>query len=556
MRSSCALGLSAAAAAFAGGAFAPAGAVAAETRSASFTTTGQSEFNVPAGVTGVEVALIGGHGGLGNVSNGAQAPGGDGASAVAVLSVSPGELLFVEVAGAGGSSEEAGRGGYGGGGKAGGHGGGGGGASDVRTIEDLPSSRLVVAAGGGGGGGNGGETANPSAAIAAGSGGEGGQSGQNGTAAGAHARGGEAGKAGNSGGAAGENSSETAATPGQLALGGQGGTQFAGGGGGGGGGLFGGGGGGGGIAFAESVSPFSVFSAGGGGGGGGSSGVPAGVTRAVLTSSGSTTQPPSVTFTWTAPPPAAVTTAPVSLTGTSATLTGTVNADGSVVSGCQFTLSPAPPSGATIPCPQQIGAGSTPVAVLAPVSGLSPATTYTFVLVATSAQGTNSGSPVAFTTAGAPASAAAGGGAGAGSTLTVADLKLSTARFRRGARRATIAKSKTKGLPAATTISFLLSRAATVTLSFEESHAGMLLGRKCVAVSRSRRNGRNCARYTTVSRSLTLAAPTGMDRITFDGVLDGASRLALGSYRLSLTATGPLGRATAAQRPTFTLLGP
>lgn len=553
MRSSCALGLSAAVAAFAGVGFAPAGAVAAETRSASFTSAGQSRFIVPAGVTSVEVTLIGGHGGLGNVSNGAQALGGAGASAVATLSVSPGELLFVEVAGAGGSSEEAGRGGYGGGGKAGGHGGGGGGASDVRTVEDLPSSRLVVAAGGGGGGGNGGETATPSAAIPAGSGGEGGQSGQNGTAAGAHARGGEGGKAGNSGGAAGEHSSETAATAGQLALGGQGGTQFAGGGGGGGGGLFGGGGGGGGIAFAESVSPFSVFTAGGGGGGGGSSGVPGGVTSAVLLSSGSTTQPPSVTFTWSAPPPAAVTAAPGSLTGTSATLTGTVNPDGSVVSGCQFTLSPAPPAGATIPCPQQIGAGSTPVAVSAPVSGLSPATTYTVVLIATSGQGTSSGPTVAFTT---PSAALASAAAGAGTALTVTDLKLSATRFRRGARRASIAKSKAKGLPAATTISFLLSRAATVTLSFEESKAGMLLGHKCVAASMSHRKGRSCTHYAAISRHVTLAAPTGIDRITFDGVLDGASRLAPGSYRLSLKATGPIGKAAAAQRPTFTLLGP
>lgn len=556
MRSSCALCLSAAAAAFAGGVFAPAGAVAAETRSTSLTMTGQSEFIVPAGVTSADVTLIGGHGGMGNVSNGAQAPGGAGMSAVAMLSVTPGELLFVEVAGAGGSSEEAGRGGYGGGGEAGGHGGGGGGASDVRTVAQLPSSRLVVAAGGGGGGGNGGETADPSAAIAAGSGGEGGQSGQNGTAAGAHAPGGKGGKAGNSGGAGGENLSETAATPGQLALGGQGGTQFAGGGGGGGGGLFGGGGGGGGIAFAESVSPYSVFSGAGGGGGGGSSGVPAGVTSAILMSSGSTTQPPSVTFTWTAPPPAAVTAAPGSLTGTSATLTGTVNADGSVVSGCQFTLSPAPPSGATIPCPQQIGAGSTPVAVSAPVSGLSPATTYTLVLVATSAQGTSSGSPVAFTTPGAPASAAPGAGAGARTTLTLTDLKLSSARFRRGARRASIAKSKARGLPATTTISFLLSGSATVTLSFEQSRAGMLRGHKCVAVSGTRHKGTGCTRYTTVPRHLTLAARSGIDRITFDGVLDGASRLAPGGYRLTLNAAGPLGRASAAQRPTFTLLGP
>ncbi|HTA32912.1 MAG TPA: hypothetical protein VK721_05755 [Solirubrobacteraceae bacterium] len=549
MRSSCALGLCAAAVAFAGAAFAPAGAVAGETRSASFTTTGQGEFIVPAGVDSVEATLIGGHGGLGNISNGAQAPGGAGASAVAMLSVSSGELLFVEVAGAGGSSEQAGRGGYGGGGKAGGHGGGGGGASDVRTDEDLPSSRLVVAAGGGGGGGNGGETANPSAAIAAGSGGEGGQSGQNGTAAGVHAHGGEGGKAGNSGGAAGENSSETAATPGQLALGGQGGTQFAGGGGGGGGGLFGGGGGGGGIAFAESVSPFSVFSGGGGGGGGGSSGVPAGVTSAVLVSSGSTTQPPSVTFTWTAPPPAAVTAAPGSLTGTSATLTGTVNPDGSVISGCQFTLSPAPPAGATIPCPQQIGAGSTPVAVSAPVGGLSPATTYTVTLTATSAQGSGTGTAVTFTTPSIGAPTDTGGHA----TLTVTGLRLSPTRFRRGRHPATVIKAKAP--PSATTISFALSEAASVTLSLEAVERGVLVGHKCTAVSKAHHRGRRCTRHARLSHGVTLTAPAGGDRISFDGILTGGMTLPAGTYRLTLTAVAGAARASAAQHPVFALLG-
>jgi hypothetical protein len=46
-----------------------------------------------------------------------------------------------------------------------------------------------------------------------------------------------------------------------------------------------------------------------------------------------------------------------------------------------------------------------------------------------------------------------------------------------------------------------------------------------------------------------------MNRISFDGVLDGGRRLSPGAYRLSLTASDAGARTTAAQRPTFTLLG-
>src|ERR1700679_3693694 len=70
---------------------------AAETRSASFTEAGEHQFVVPAGVTSVQVTLVGGSGGEGT----GFAPGGSGDTVTASLAVGPGETFYAEVAGNG-----------------------------------------------------------------------------------------------------------------------------------------------------------------------------------------------------------------------------------------------------------------------------------------------------------------------------------------------------------------------------------------------------------------------------------------------------------------------
>ena len=154
------------------GLFVPTAAHAA-TASQSFTTAGEHVFVVPPAVFSVSVMLVGGNGGAG--AHGAT--GGAGATEVATIAVTPGEKLYVEVAGDGGAGDQTGQSspGYNGGGAGGEQfailvtapsGGGGGGASDVRTVPACPAatpscpslgaslaSRLVVAGGGGGGGG-------------------------------------------------------------------------------------------------------------------------------------------------------------------------------------------------------------------------------------------------------------------------------------------------------------------------------------------------------------------------------------------------------------------
>jgi hypothetical protein len=281
---------------------APSSAASAQTASQSFSGAGEHEFVVPAGVTSLQVTLIGGNGGGGRFPGGAGGAPGQGATVMATVAVTPGETLYAEVAGNGESGSPEG----------GGKGGAGGGASDLRTCAlacggASSPTRLVVAAGGGGGGGEGGP-----AGVTGGPGGSADRSGTTGSIY-LTLQAGEGGKRGTTsgGGAGGARSYEcpalaTCSKPGVEASGGSGGGGSAGGGGGGGGGgIFGGGGGGGGEGF--ETKPGEWENAGGGGGGGGSSGVPAaGAGRVsgflqLLTALGAE---PSISISWTVPAPA------------------------------------------------------------------------------------------------------------------------------------------------------------------------------------------------------------------------------------------------------------
>jgi hypothetical protein len=135
-------------------------AAAAEPAAQTFAYTGgEQTYTVPAGVHSVSVQADGAPGASDTTGN----AGGSGGHASGVLSVSPGEQLYVEVGGSGSTSSGVpGSGGFNGGGDSGGAGGGGGGgASDVRTVscgmgcpgsQSSLDSRLLVGAGGGGGG--------------------------------------------------------------------------------------------------------------------------------------------------------------------------------------------------------------------------------------------------------------------------------------------------------------------------------------------------------------------------------------------------------------------
>jgi hypothetical protein len=243
-------------------------------------TGAEQAFTVPRGIGSVLVDAVGAAGGGGD----ANVPGGVGGTAGAPVSAMPGEVLYVEIGGAGTHA-----GGWnGGGGVTDGAGGGGGGASDVRTIScrsGCPGisasldSRLVVAAGGGGGGANAVPPGTSGAGGAAGSAGAnagngGGSGGAPGTLAGAGAGG--AGGIGDTGASSPNGATGVSGGLGQGGAGSGGASAgYLGYGGGGGGGYYGGGGGGSGPSAAQSVDPGHT---GGGGGGGGGSYAPGGTT--------------------------------------------------------------------------------------------------------------------------------------------------------------------------------------------------------------------------------------------------------------------------------------
>jgi Glycine rich protein len=228
-----------------------------------FESTGaEQSFTVPDGVTGVRVRAIG-EAGEDGTDFFSEAPGSGGLGGVVAgqLAVTPGEVLYVEVAAPyfnGGGEQSFG-------------GGRGGGASDVRTTslgaEGTLESRVLVAAGGGGGGGS----------WEAGQGGAGGDAGLFGSdgvfpegGSEGHSPGGAAGSLG-AGGKTCPFEGPWSGQDGSLGYGGYGGyggdadgNPYTGGGGGGGG-YFGGGGGAG-----QCYEGFTPDGAGGGGGGGSS----------------------------------------------------------------------------------------------------------------------------------------------------------------------------------------------------------------------------------------------------------------------------------------------
>ena len=171
-----------------------------------YNSVGTNTFTVPAGVTSIQLTVIGGGGGGGGNDRLAGSPGRAGARVSGTLAVSPGQPLTISVGsgGAGGTSDQGsapgGNGGINSLGYSGGRGsaagpvpisggGGGGGAASAVLVNGSPA---VIAAGGGGGGGGGNH--NPGQGVSPG-GTSGGIAGSAGTT-----KGGDGGGAGGGGG--------------------------------------------------------------------------------------------------------------------------------------------------------------------------------------------------------------------------------------------------------------------------------------------------------------------------------------------------------------------
>ncbi|MBM2817717.1 MAG: hypothetical protein HW401_307, partial [Parcubacteria group bacterium] len=352
-------------------------------------TGGVQQYLVPSGITNVEIKASGAQGqGLGGESS-------------AIVTVTPGETLYIHAGGQSSGKTGGWNGGSNGGSTSwGAYGGGGGGASDIRRGGTALANRIIVAGGGGGRGSNdaggsrmGGNGGNGGSAT----GGNGG-SGANdapvsgGGGGGAQASGGLAGMAGGGNGGATGN-------VGNSGNGGAGATGPSGasGGGGGGGGYYGGGGGG-----------SNYQSAGGGGGGSGyvtgartsmKSGVRSGEGQVTITyikpSSSSSSSSVSANHT-------ATTGLATKIASTTATLNGEVNPKGESVYYQFFYRKESESSEATKKTSYIFaGNGTSTVSVNAGITDLSSGTKYVYRLYAYSyaTQKTVNGELKSFTTA-------------------------------------------------------------------------------------------------------------------------------------------------------------
>jgi subtilisin family serine protease len=97
-------------------------------------------------------------------------------------------------------------------------------------------------------------------------------------------------------------------------------------------------------------------------------------------------------------PPAATTLPATGLAQTGATLKGTVNPNGALVTNCHFEYGISMSYGSSAPCSPSPGSGTSAVPVSASIGGLTANTRYHFRLAATNAKGTNNGADLTLTT--------------------------------------------------------------------------------------------------------------------------------------------------------------
>jgi len=130
-------------------------------------------------------------------------------------------------------------------------------------------------------------------------------------------------------------------------------------------------------------------------------------------------QPPNEFTTTESKPPAVVTLAASEVAQTTATLNATVNPEDETVSDCHFEYGTTETYGSSIPCSKLPGSGTSPVAVSAALTELSPHTIYHYRISATNPTGTSHGSDAKFETTAFPPTVVTGSASSIGENSAV-----------------------------------------------------------------------------------------------------------------------------------------
>ena len=181
---------------------------------------------------------------------------------------------------------------------------------------------------------------------------------------------------------------------------------------------------------------------------------------------------------------------------------------------------------------QTTGAGVSPEAVAATVTGLVSGTTYHFRLVATNADGTTAGADRTFVALGPPDTTRP-------RFLSAALRPTVFAVNRRGRAEVPVAAVK-RG----TTFRYRLSEDARVVFTIQRALPGRKVGGRCRRPTARNRSRPRCTRYVRVRGGrFAAAAHAGANRKRFSGRI-GRRALKPGRYRASLVATDAAGNAS------------
>ncbi len=103
------------------------------------------------------------------------------------------------------------------------------------------------------------------------------------------------------------------------------------------------------------------------------------------------------------------------------------------------------------------------------------------------------------------------------------------------------------------TVSYTLSKAASVKFRVERAASGRRVRGRCVAPKRPERRARKCIRYVTLRGRLTHQGRAGANKFRFTGRLRGR-KLASGHYRLRGDATHAAANQASVKRIGFVIV--